>query len=93
MKAVLGLNGDLTFQTRLKEFMWETLYGNNPNSFVKEENLLVPGQYLAAYIGSAIIGVFQQWLESGTKESPLEMARILTTISINGPFFAAGLKK
>ncbi|WP_240321330.1 TetR-like C-terminal domain-containing protein [Paenibacillus sp. O199] len=44
-------------------------------------------------MGSAIIGVFQQWLESGTKESPLEMARILTTISVNGPFFAAGLKK
>ncbi|WDQ31110.1 TetR-like C-terminal domain-containing protein [Paenibacillus marchantiae] len=73
--------------------MWETLYGNNPNAFLKEEDSLVPGQYLAAYIGSAIIGVFQQWLESGTKESPLEMARILTTISINGPFFAAGLKK
>ncbi|SLJ88343.1 MULTISPECIES: TetR-like C-terminal domain-containing protein [unclassified Paenibacillus] len=93
MKAVLGPNGDLTFQTRLKEFMWETLYGNNPNAFLKEEDFLVPGQYLAAYIGSAIIGVFQQWLESGTKESPLEMARILTTISVNGPFFAAGLKK
>ncbi|WP_256336234.1 TetR-like C-terminal domain-containing protein [Paenibacillus sp. OK060] len=73
--------------------MWETLYGNNPNAFLKEEDFLVPGQYLAAYMGSAIIVVFQQWLESGTKESPLEMARILTTISVNGPFFAAGLKK
>ncbi|MFJ2043427.1 MULTISPECIES: TetR/AcrR family transcriptional regulator [Paenibacillus] len=93
MKAVLGPNGDLTFQTRLKQFMWETLYGNNPNSFVKEENLLVPGQYLAAYMGTAIIGVIQQWLESGTKETPQEMARILTTISVNGPFYAAGLKK
>ncbi|MEC0226571.1 TetR/AcrR family transcriptional regulator [Paenibacillus alba] len=93
MKAVLGPRGDLSFQTRLKKFMWETLYGNNPNAFVKEENLLVPGQYLAAYMGTAIIGVIQQWLESGAKESPQEMARILTTISVNGPFFAAGLKK
>ncbi|NQX66454.1 TetR/AcrR family transcriptional regulator [Paenibacillus alba] len=93
MKAVLGPRGDLSFQTRLKKFMWETLYGNNPNAFVKEENLLVPGQYLAAYMGTAIIGVIQQWLESGGKESPQEMARILTTISVNGPFFAAGLKK
>lgn len=93
MKAVLGPRGDLSFQTKLKTFMWETLYGNNPNAFVKEENLLVPGQYLAAYMGTAIIGVIQQWLESGAKESPQEMARILTTLSVNGPFFAAGLKK
>lgn len=27
------------------------------------------------------------------KESPQEIAMILSTISINGPFFAAGLKK
>lgn len=59
---------------------------------MKEENLLVPEQYLAAYMGIAIIAVIQQWLESGTKESPLEMARILTTITVNGPYFAAGLK-
>ncbi|KGE18858.1 TetR/AcrR family transcriptional regulator [Paenibacillus wynnii] len=93
MKAVLGPKGDLSFQTRWKKFMWDTLYGNNPNAFMKEENLLVPGQYLAAYMGTAIIGVIQQWLESSTKESPLEMARILTIISVKGPFFAAGLKK
>ncbi|WP_339315914.1 TetR/AcrR family transcriptional regulator [Paenibacillus sp. FSL R10-2734] len=93
MKAVLGPKGDLTFQTRWKEFMWKTLYGNNPTAFMKEENLLVPGQYLAAYMGTAIIGVIQKWLESGTKESPLEMARILTTLTVNGPLFAAGLKK
>ncbi|ASS96581.1 TetR/AcrR family transcriptional regulator [Peribacillus simplex] len=93
MKAVLGPKGDLSFQTRLKEFMWETLYGNNPNAFIKEENFLVPGQYLASYMGTAIIGVIQQWLESGRKESPQEMARILTTITANGPYFAAGLKK
>ncbi|MZQ85340.1 TetR family transcriptional regulator [Paenibacillus sp. 5J-6] len=93
MKAVLGPRGNLSFQTRLKKFMWETLYGNNPNAFVKEENLLVPERYLASYMGSVIIGVIQQWLESGGKESPQEMARILTTMSVNGPFFAAGLKK
>ncbi|MGG3805237.1 TetR/AcrR family transcriptional regulator [Metabacillus fastidiosus] len=93
MKAVLGPKGDLSFQTRLKEFMWETLYGNNPITLIKEENLLVPGQYLASYVGSAHIGVFQQWLNNGRKESPQEIARILSTIMANGPLFAAGLKK
>ncbi len=42
---------------------------------------------------SAHIGVIQQWLNSGSKESPLEIAQILLTITFNGPFFAAGLKK
>ncbi|AZV41737.1 TetR/AcrR family transcriptional regulator [Peribacillus asahii] len=93
MKAVLGPKGDLSFQTRLKDFMWKTLFGNNSEALVKEENLLVPGQYLASYVASAHIGVIQQWLNSGRKESPQEMARILSTITANGPFFAAGLKK
>ncbi|USK71173.1 TetR/AcrR family transcriptional regulator [Peribacillus asahii] len=93
MKAVLGPKGDLSFQTRLKDFMWKTLFGNNSEALIKEENLLVPGQYLASYVASAHIGVIQQWLNSGRKESPQEMARILSTITANGPFFAAGLKK
>lgn len=35
----------------------------------------------------------QQWLNSDMKETPHEMARILSTITFNGPLFAAGLKK
>ncbi|MFF2445524.1 TetR/AcrR family transcriptional regulator [Neobacillus sp. NPDC058068] len=93
MKAVLGPKGDLSFQTRLKDFIWKTMFGNDPDALVKEQNLLVPGQYLASYIASAHIGVIQKWLDSGRKESPQEMARILSTITINGPLFAAGLKK
>ena len=93
MKAVLGPKGDLSFQTRLKDFMWKTLFGNDPNALIKEDKLLVPAQYLASYIASAHIGVIQQWLYSDRKESPQEMARILSTMTVNGPFFAAGLKK
>jgi AcrR family transcriptional regulator len=62
MKAVLGPKGDVTFQTKLKDFMWKTLIEKNPNPLVKEKDLLVPGQYLISYISSAYIGVIQQWL-------------------------------
>lgn len=92
MRAVLSPKGDSSFQTRLKNFMWDSLFGNNPNSPIKEENLLVPGQYLSSYVTSAHLGVVQQWLDSGRKESPKEMARILSTITVNGHFYAAGLK-
>ncbi|MDM5286181.1 TetR/AcrR family transcriptional regulator [Peribacillus frigoritolerans] len=93
MKAALGPKGDLSFQTKIKGFMLKTLFENNQNSLIKEENLLVPGHFLISYIASAHIGVIQQWLDSERKESPQEMARILSTITVNGPFFAAGLKK
>lgn len=92
VKAVLGPKGDITFQNKLKDFMWKILFEKGPNSLANEENLLVPGQYLVSYISSACMGVIQQWLNSGMKESPQEMARILSTLEINGPLHAIGLK-
>ena len=88
MKAVLSPKGDLSFQTKLK-----TLFEDTNGALINKENLLVPSQYLASYMASAHIGVIQQWLNSGQKETPEEIARILSTIAVHGPFYAAGLKK
>ncbi|MCY8235466.1 TetR/AcrR family transcriptional regulator [Priestia endophytica] len=94
MKAVLGPKGDLSFQIKIKEFMKKTLFKNDKqNSLIKQESLLVPEDYFTSYISSAHLGVIQQWLQHGGKESPQEMARILSTMTYNGPLFAAGLKK
>lgn len=93
MKAVLSPKGDLSFQIKLKDFLWNTLFENTSSKLLKEENLLVPRQYLTSYISSAHIGVIQPWLNNGMVESPQEMAQILSTITLNGPLFAAGLKK
>jgi hypothetical protein len=65
----------------------------NHNPLIQEEHMLVPAQYFVSYISSAHIGVVQQWLNGDRKETPEEMARILFTMTIHGPFFAAGLKK
>lgn len=93
MNAALGPKGDMSFQIRIRAFMQETMLGKSPDVLINEEECLVPTQYFATYVGSAHIGVIQQWLESGRKESPEEMARILTTILVHGPLYAAGLKK
>ncbi|MEK5397184.1 TetR/AcrR family transcriptional regulator [Paenibacillus sp. FSL K6-2859] len=90
MKALF--KADLNFQTKMKAFMWKTLFVNNEFPLIKQENLLVPSEYLIAYLASAHIGVLEQWLNGDGKESPEEMARILSTITIQGPFTAAGLK-
>ncbi|MBE4909178.1 TetR/AcrR family transcriptional regulator [Bacillus luteolus] len=93
MKALLGPRGDLSFQTKLKVFMRKALFDSNNNSIFKQADLLVPPEYLISYIASAHIGVIQEWLNSDRAESPQEIARIISTMTINGPFFAAGLKK
>jgi len=93
MKAALGPKGDMSFQTRIRAFMQETMLGNSPDVLIQEEECLVPAKYFATYVGSAHIGVIQQWLESGRQESPEEMARTLTTILVHGPLYAAGLRK
>lgn len=93
MRAVLGPKGDLSFQTRVKDFIWKTYFEDESNALIKETSLLVPASYLASYVASAHIGLIQQWLNSGRKETPEEMAQILSTITWNGPIFAAGLKK
>jgi AcrR family transcriptional regulator len=90
MKAIS--RGDLAFHTNLKEFMWKTLFVRNEFPLIKQENLLVPSEYLIAYLASAHIGVLQQWLDGDCKQSPEEMAHILATITVKGPFVAAGLK-
>lgn len=91
MKAILSPNGNLNFQSRLKDFIWKTIFTNGPNSFIKEDNLFVPGQYLASYIAAVYIEVIQKWLESGSQETPLEMANILSTTTVNGLANTAGL--
>ncbi len=94
LRVMLGPKGDLSFQTNLKEFMWETLFSNGSDEAAfNKKKMLVPGEYLVAYIASAHMGIIQQWLDTGMKESPEEMARILFTLTVDGPFYAAGVKK
>ncbi|MFP3886620.1 TetR/AcrR family transcriptional regulator [Priestia filamentosa] len=93
MKAMLGTKGDPSFQTTLKNFMWRELFESHEDLLIKQGSLRVPVDYLSSYIASAHLGVIQQWLQDDGRESPSEMAKILSTMTVNGPFFAAGLKK
>lgn len=91
MQAVLGSKGNFNFQTKMKKVMWNNLFEKNYSTLLKKEDLLVPGEYFLSYIASAHFGVVQEWLERGRKESPEEMARILTKLTFHGPLFAAGI--
>ncbi|SEG47440.1 TetR/AcrR family transcriptional regulator [Paenibacillus sp. UNC499MF] len=91
LKAVLGPEGAPGFQNRMKQLMREKLFENHSASFIPKDNLLVPADYFISYLTSAHLGVVQEWLQGGRRESPREMALILTRLTFNGPLYAAGL--
>ncbi|QHT48744.1 TetR/AcrR family transcriptional regulator [Bacillus sp. SB49] len=92
MHAVLGPNGDVSFQLAFKDFL-KTNVGREVLQTAKEEDRLVPYDYLLSYLVSAHLGVIQEWLETGTKESPEEISVYIARLSLLGPFQAAGLAK
>jgi AcrR family transcriptional regulator len=92
MKLILGPQGDPAFQVKLKEFMKKNFL-QKIGAISKEEDMLVPMDYLLAYVTSAHLGVMQQWLADDMKQSPQEMALILAKMTFFGPGYAAGIRK
>lgn len=89
MKVILGPNGNPSFQEKLKAVMTVNLI----NHVLKKANqeLAVPLDYFKAFVISAHLGVIQEWLNSGMKESPKEIALIAFKMTFLGPRKAAGL--
>ncbi|MDQ0246132.1 AcrR family transcriptional regulator [Bacillus fengqiuensis] len=92
MKLILGPQGDPAFQVKLKDFM-KVNFLQKIGTVSKEEDMLVPVDYLLAYVTSAHLGVMQQWLADDMKQSPQEMALILATMTFFGPGYVAGIRK
>ncbi len=92
MKLILGPQGDPAFQVKLKEFMKENFL-QKIQTISTEEDMLVPVDYLLAYVTSAHLGVIQQWLADDLKQSPQEMALTLAKMTFFGPGYVAGIRK
>jgi len=91
MRVVLGLGGGVAFQTKLRRVV-ETTLKLGFLAGLKADEFLVPRDYLISYILNAHLGVIQSWLGGGCKESPKEMAHILSRLSLDGPMRVAGYK-
>ncbi|ASB88891.1 TetR/AcrR family transcriptional regulator C-terminal domain-containing protein [Bacillus sonorensis] len=90
LKAILGPKGTGSFPIKFKSVLSENLTRIQQSI---RTNTLVPEEYLISYIVGAHISVLQQWLESGMKETPHEMALFLSKMTGMGPAFVAGLRK
>lgn len=84
IRALIGPKGDPAFQPRLQEivsrntieYILTPKYRNSSSPLV---------HYYVSYYTTAQLGVIKEWLESGMKESPEEMARIVINIMFLSP--------
>jgi len=91
LKALLIPKGDPYFQSKLKQTMWELLFEKTTPSLINSDQMRVSPEYFASYISGAHLSVIQVWLNNGCKETPEEMAKVLSMLTVKGPFYAAGL--
>lgn len=85
MHAILGLKANPNFQRRMKQAIENNLEQLGLYLSRTNTKIIVPPEYLISYVAAAHMGVIQAWLENGCKESPQEMAVILSRLSIQGP--------
>lgn len=82
--------GSSQFEHKVRAHMLD-YYRIHSAKLIDESRLRIDLNHLLAYITSAHIGLIRNWLENGRRESSEELADILETLTVNGPFYAAGL--
>ncbi|WP_080832239.1 TetR/AcrR family transcriptional regulator [Cohnella massiliensis] len=93
--VMLGPKGDLSFIGRVKELMRERIYGKVLETlrlFGQDDRVPIPLDFVIAYTTSANFGFIQHWIETGRKQSPAEMARMMTRLISQGPLASAGIR-
>ncbi|HCV52594.1 MAG TPA: TetR/AcrR family transcriptional regulator [Exiguobacterium sp.] len=89
MRILLSPTSDGMFRNRVRNYMQQILFLGLP----EQGERLVPENYLIAYLLAAHLGVIESWLRHPNETSPEEIARIIFTISMEGPFRAAGFRR
>jgi len=92
LKVMFGPNGDLSYALRFRQFLTTNII--NKLNFMEQPNgkMLVPRDYVVAYMSSANFGMVMHWLESGMKKTPYEIAMMMTQIVNHGPLVSSGLR-
>lgn len=90
-KVILGPKGDPSYTEQIKRFMQNQLSRKIPEWQPQQDKVIVPLGYLITFITSANMGIVQHWFETGLKETPAELALIITRIVSQGVINSAGL--
>lgn len=92
-KVILGPKGDPAFPMLMKKTMMQHLERNRVKLQIKDEDLLVPADYINEFVLSVNMGILQHWFETGMAKTPEEMAIISTRLAQLGPLGSSGLSK
>jgi AcrR family transcriptional regulator len=84
-KMLLGPHGDMAFVEKLKKTVEERCFRSIIE--VCPENELQNYQFFAAYTVSGCIGLLQNWMESGMKTTPCQLAQVADDMIQNGISF------
>lgn len=90
--ALFNNSGVTHLESKIQAYM-SRYYYKKAKEILNENELKVELDYLIAYITGAHISLMKKWLQNGRAETWEELAEILEIISVNGPFYAAGLSK
>lgn len=71
------------YRRKIRKFVLDILFCNE-DALMSEKDLLIPKQYYIAYTVSSFMGVVGSWLAQGCKESPEEIADILSILNKGG---------
>lgn len=93
LKVMLGPKGDPSFAQRIMSEFTSRISNRLAQWQPSDDNMLIPRDYLIAYISSANFGVVKHWLEMDANLSPEELTLILMNISNLGPMSMTGLPK
>ena len=77
MGVLLGTNGDLNFQMKIRNFIESCLV---QNIAINHEIEKLPVKYIATIASSAQLGILQKWLKSGMEETPQELASFVSDV-------------
>ncbi len=91
--AVLSLTGEVSFKGQIKELIEMNLSRIGFFNYLKKEDWIVPQDFFITYIVSAHLGVIQEWMGNGCRESPRQIAIFLSRLSYYGPIYGLGIKK
>lgn len=81
-KVLMSKNGDAAFVDKLKNLIHEKCFAKVDEKLKLKTNISF--NYFYQYIISGCIGIFGEWLNSGMRESPSEMADITEKLVLTG---------
>ncbi|WP_219837110.1 TetR/AcrR family transcriptional regulator [Paenibacillus sp. R14(2021)] len=91
LKVMFGTNGDFSYAYRYKKLLADQFFNKFNFLQPQDEKMLIPRDYLIAYMSSANFGILMHWLESGMKQTPEQMGKIMAQMIYYGPIISSGL--